>query len=183
MFCPECGKDLIAPNQKFCHNCGAEIVTASKTSESKSERFRNEPSPQIYYVPVKPQTTLQKGVPGKYSYMSFWFALVSISIGIATFYMGINFGFPYMYMYIDSYYNLRLRLVAFFVILFLRAGGLILGIYSRMSDSKAVKLEPYNDMEKAGSIIGIFGIIINTIGLIFSIIVPITLLRPIPEYY
>ncbi|NVM38297.1 MAG: zinc-ribbon domain-containing protein, partial [Candidatus Lokiarchaeota archaeon] len=32
MFCSECGEKLIAENQKFCHNCGTEVLATSKAT-------------------------------------------------------------------------------------------------------------------------------------------------------
>ncbi len=174
MFCPECGIDLIAPNQKFCHNCGTEVIAASKISESKSERFQNEPSPQICYVPVKPQTTLQKGPPGKYSYICFWFAFVSFVIGVGTYF------FRYFF---NVYYNIRGSIVLNSIILLLRVVGLILGIYSKISSFKALKLEPHNDLEKSGSVSSVIAIVINAIGIVISTIVLISLHLPLSEYY
>ncbi|MFX1364580.1 MAG: zinc-ribbon domain-containing protein [Promethearchaeota archaeon] len=182
MFCPECGVELIAPNQKFCHNCGTEILATSKMSDYKNQRIQNEIAPQMYYVPIKPKIELKRGPPGKYSNMSFWFALVSLIIGLATFYVSYIIS-SYFFPYYSINYNIRWHIGIIFVVLSLRAGGLILGIFSRINNSKAVKLEPYNDLEKAGSILGIFGIIINAIGLVFSAIAPISILRPIPDYY
>ncbi|MFX1502369.1 MAG: zinc-ribbon domain-containing protein [Promethearchaeota archaeon] len=182
MFCPECGVELIAPNQKYCHNCGTDTRATSKSSNYKIEQLQNEPVSKMYYVPIKPKIELQRSPPGKYSNISFWFALVSIILGFASFYIGSYMGFPYMY-YNYAEYNIGSRIGLYFIILSLRAGGLILGIISRISNSKAIELEPYNDLEKAGSIIGIFGIIVNAIGLVFSAIAPISLLRAVPDYY
>lgn len=52
MFCSYCGEKL-APDQKFCHNCGAEAVTNSKATDYKTERIPAVTVPKIIYVPVK----------------------------------------------------------------------------------------------------------------------------------
>ncbi|NVM37254.1 MAG: zinc ribbon domain-containing protein [Candidatus Lokiarchaeota archaeon] len=167
MFCSECGEKLIAENQKFCHNCGTEVLATSKATDYKAERIQNATSPKISYVLVKKQTELQRGRPGKYSKLCLEFALVSIAIGIVTLIIGYNY---YRFFY-WPYYNIG-RLVVSIGILLLRVAGLILGVSSKVNSSKAEKLEPYNDFEKAGSIFGILGIIINSIGLFLSILGP-----------
>lgn len=167
MFCSECGEKLIATDQKFCHNCGNEVLTSSKATDYKPERIQYVSPPKIQYVPAKPQKQLKMGPPGKYSKLCLEFALISIIIGIATLIIGYNSYRVFIYPY-----NLIGRLVVSIVILFLRVGGLILGVYSKVYSSKAQIIEPYNDVEKAGSIFGIFGVIINAIGFFLSILGP-----------
>ena len=168
MFCSNCGENLIATNQKFCHNCGTEVLAISKATDYKTERIQDETVPKIHYAPVKQQIHLQKGSPGKYSKLCFGLALGSIIIGIASFIIGYN---SYRVFYWPSYNSIG-GLVVMIVILLLRVGGLIMGVFSKIYSSKAEKLEPYNDIEKAGSIFGIFGILINSIALLVSILGP-----------
>ncbi len=171
MFCSNCGENLIATNQKFCHNCGTEVLATSKTTDSKTERIQNVTVPKIHYAPVKQQTYLQKRSPGKYSKLCLELALGSIIIGIASFIIGYN---SYRFFYWPSYNSIG-GLVVMIVILLLRGGGLIMGVFSKVYSSKAEIFEPYNDIEKAGSILGILGIIINSIGLLLSILGPWTI--------
>lgn len=70
-------------------------------------------------------------------------AITSIVLGLVPFY----------FFYINNILNLILRM-----------GGLNLGLFSRVSSSKAEKRESYNSMEKSRSIIGIPAIIFNAIG-------------------
>lgn len=168
MFCPECGEKLIKTGQKFCHNCGTEVLATSEAIDYKLERTQNVSVPKIQYIPIKPQKQLKMGPPGKYSKFCLEFALISIVIGIATLIIGYNY---FRFFYYPSH-NIIGRLVVLIVILLLRVGGLILGVFSRINSSKAQIFEPYNDVEKAGSIFGIFGIIINAIGLSLSILGP-----------
>jgi len=167
MFCSECGEKLIAPDQKFCHNCGTEVLATSKANDDKNERIQNVSAPKILYTPVKQQRQLKMGRPGKYSKLCLEFSLVSIVIGLVTLIIGYN----YYWLFNYPYNNIG-RLVFVIVVLLLRVGGLIMGVFSKIYSSKAEKLEPYNDIEKAGSIFGIFGILINSIGLFLSFLGP-----------
>ena len=177
MFCSNCGENLIATNQKFCHNCGTEVLAISKATDYKTERIQNVTAPKIYYSPVKQQRQLQRGSPGKYSKLCLGMALVSIVIGIVSLIIGYNY---YRFFY-GSYYTIG-RLVFVIVILLLRVGGLILGVFSKVNSSKAEVLEPYNDVEKIGSIFLIFGILINSIGLFLSFFGPWSILYFIRSY-
>jgi len=165
MFCSNCGERLIATNQRFCHNCGTEVLATSKATDYKTERIQNVTAPRIYYAPVRQQRQLQMGSPGKYSKLCLGLALGSIVIGIVSLIIGYN-----SYRFI--YFNIIGRLVVLIVVLLLRVGGLIMGVFSKVNSSKAEIFEPYNDVEKAGSIFGIFGIIINSIGLFLSFLGP-----------
>ncbi|MFX1428024.1 MAG: zinc-ribbon domain-containing protein [Promethearchaeota archaeon] len=164
MFCPHCGENLLKTNQRFCHNCGTEVLTTSTASNYKTERIQAIPPPKIYYAPVQPRQQLKMGAPGTYSKSCLTFALISITIGILTLIVGYNvirvYGFPTVRILVGS------------LIFFLRIGGLVLGVLSKVNSSKAVIFEPYNDVEKAGSIFGILGIIINSIGLFLSLLGP-----------
>jgi len=165
MFCSNCGERLIATNQRFCHNCGTEVLATSKATDYKTERFQNVSAPKIYYAPVRLQRQLQMGSPGKYSKLCLGLALGSIVIGIVSLIIGYN---SYRFLY----YKIIGRLMVLIVVLLLRVGGLIMGVFSKVNSSKAEIFEPYNDVEKAGSIFGIFGIIVNSIGLFLSFIGP-----------
>ena len=184
MFCSNCGENLLATNQRFCHNCGSEVLAPSKATFYNTERIQNVPAPRIQnvpipriqnapaprplYAPVKQQGQLQMGRPGKFSKLSLWLALGSIVIGIVSLIIGYNLN---RFSYYPSYYSVG-RLVAMIIILLLRVGGLIMGVFSKVNSSKAEIFEPYNDVEKAGSILGIFGILINSIGLFLSFLGP-----------
>jgi len=177
MFCSNCGENLIATDQKFCHNCGTEVLAASKEIDYKTERIQNVTAPKIYYAPVEQKRQLQRGSPGKYSKLGLGLALVSIVIGIVSLIIGYNYN---RFFYWPNY-NIG-RLVVMIVILLLRVGGLILGVFSKLNSSKAELLEPYNDFEKAGSIFGIFGILINSIGLFLSFFGPWSIFSFIRQY-
>ena len=178
MFCPHCGEKLIDKEQRFCQGCGSEIFTSSKSTDYKPERIQSVPVPNIVYVPVKPQTQLQRGPPGKYSTLCLWLALGSTFIGIVSLIIGYNYyrfsNFPYN--------NISVRLTVMIVMLLLRVGGFVMGIFSKINSSKAQILENHNDSEKAGSMFAVFGIIINAIGLYLSLFGPWSIFN-IPYYY
>jgi len=168
MFCSECGEKLFAKNQKFCQNCGTEVLVASKTPDYKTERIQYVTAPKIHYAPVKQQQQLQKGRPGKYSKLCLGLALASIVIGIASLIIGYNY-YRIFYLPYDIFLG---RIVYSIGILLLRVAGLILGVFSKVNGSKAEMFEPYNDMEKAGSIFAILGIMTNAVGLFLSLLGP-----------
>ncbi|MFX1317029.1 MAG: zinc ribbon domain-containing protein [Promethearchaeota archaeon] len=166
MYCSYCGEKLIKNDQKFCQNCGTEVQATARTINYKIEEIPNVIAPKIVYVPFKQQR--QMGIAGKYSKLCLILALISIVIGIVSLIIGYNF---YRFYYWRSY-NMIGRLVVVTVILLFRVGGLIMGVFSKVNSSKAEIFEPYNDVEKAGSIFGVLGIISNSIGLFLSLIGP-----------
>lgn len=165
MFCSYCG-EKIAADQNYCHNCGAEVITTSKTTDYRTERIPNVTVPKIIYVPVKQQK--QMGIPGKYSKLCLELGLSSFLIGIVSLIMGF-FYFRSLYWY--SHNILAILVIAGMILLF-RVAGLIMGIFAKVNSSKAEIFEPYNDTEKTGIILGILGIIINSIGLFLSLLGP-----------
>jgi len=170
MYCSSCGEKIQEADQKYCSNCGAEIITTSKGTDYKEETLQPEETQKIRYAPVRPQNDLLEGTTGKYSKMCLALALISIGVGIVSLIIGYNSYRLYSWPYI----NMGARLAVMVTMLFLRVGGLIMGIFSKVNSSKAERFEPYNDVEKAGSIFGIFGIIINGIGLYlaFNFLIP-----------
>ena len=165
MYCSKCGEKLSDPNQNFCHNCGNEIISYPKTASYKTETSykteRPQTEPPVYYVPVKYSRQIQKGLPGKNSKLCLGLAIASISIGIVSLMIGYTSQMRFYY----PYDNINKFLSMMIINIFLRTGGLILGIFSKYNSSKAELSEPYNDFEKVGSIIGIMAIIINALGL------------------
>ncbi|MFX1388755.1 MAG: zinc ribbon domain-containing protein [Promethearchaeota archaeon] len=172
MFCSNCGEKLVDANQNYCHKCGNEIFITSKTLDYRIERTQVVSPPKTYPVPVYQQKQRERGPPGKYSKLCLGLALASIFIGIISLIIGYNFSRLTYWMY----YNYGARLLISIGILLLRVVGLILGVFSKVNGSKAELYEPYNDTEKAGSIFGVFGIIINAIGLFLSLFGPWSIL-------
>ena len=184
MFCPNCGRELKVPNQRFCVHCGNDLTIISKTSQSRTDGTqylaipRTKPIPADSYFPVRKK---EKVVPGPHSKKCLGFALVSIGIGLFAYYFGSN-ALSYIFlrsMFPSSYFDyseseiIRLLFILLIIVLCLHVFGLTLGILSRKESRKAGELEPTNSVEKAGSVFGIFGIITNSIALIVSLIMAI----------
>ncbi|MFX1275390.1 MAG: zinc-ribbon domain-containing protein [Promethearchaeota archaeon] len=184
MYCPNCGKELKVPNQRFCVHCGNDLTIISKTSQSRTDSTqylaipRTKPLPAPDYFPGYKQ---EKGVPGPHSKKCLGFALISIGIGIFAYYFG-SYAMRYIFlrsMFQFSYFNYseseikRILFILLILVICLHIFGLTLGILSRVESRKAENLEQINSIEKAGSIFGIFGIITNSIALIVSIIMAV----------
>lgn len=180
MFCGNCGEKLNAANQKFCHNCGSDIKATSNATGYKTQRIQGTTAPKIYYAPIQQQTQIRIGRAGKYSKLSLWLALASIIMGIVTILVGYNL---YRFSYLANF-NFIVMIVVMIVILILRVGGLTMGILAKINSSKADIFEPYNDIQKAGNILSIIGIIVNGIALALSFIGPYSIFNmPLYGYY
>ncbi|MFW9972960.1 MAG: hypothetical protein ACFFDF_22435, partial [Candidatus Odinarchaeota archaeon] len=88
------------------------------------------------------------------------FGIVSLIIGLISFNVGSSFvGFPYPFYFSRVFIGLAIVHVV----------GLIFGIASRTSSSTAKATEPESSILKAGNVIGIIGLILNSILLIADI--------------
>ena len=173
MFCSSCGEKLNVANQRYCPNCGTENIGTSNSPNLKTQKIPNVPIPPVYYAPLKQQAQRQIGRAGKYSKLCLGLALVSLAIGIITLILGYNFYRSYSWMFSGTIGRAGLLIV----ILILRVVGLTMGILARVNSSKAEIVEPYNDAEKAGSLLSILAIIVNAIGLFMSLIGPMSILN------
>ena len=144
MFCSNCGAKMEDPNQKFCDACGAEILTHPKTDTHRIE------TPQTWFF--QESRKLQKGPPGKNSKLCFGFAILSLVLAFVCIYTPMIF-----------HYNLLIGLS-------LNVVGLALGVFSKIYGSKAERSEPFNNLEKAGSIIVIPAFIFGAIALMSLVI-------------
>ncbi|MFX1281746.1 MAG: hypothetical protein ACFFA3_20525 [Promethearchaeota archaeon] len=167
MYCYHCGERLVNEEQTFCQNCGARIHKNGPTTEYKPKATQVMVPPKTVYVPVRPQPQIQRGLPGRYSKLCLYLALGSVLIGVLSIVFGYNLLYRFYYPY-----NYLIRLNIAVVMLLARIGGLIMGVFSRINSSKATLFEPYNDSERAGSIIAVLGIIANSIGLFLSLMGP-----------
>lgn len=143
MFCYKCGERLSDSNQKFCQNCGTEIIAQPKTTS-----FTEKPK-------IEPARTSQKGPPGKYSKLCFGMALIALALGFI----------PSSYIIYAFYRIFGTSLNGVMMSLVLNVVGITLAILSRVNSSKAVIHEPFNNLEKIGSTIAVIAIIFNSIGL------------------
>ena len=177
MFCQNCGEKLESQNQRFCTNCGSEhsnIFDAPQTPQLRAEE--NQASSTVRSTPVYDPKPIKVGGPGPHSQRCFAFAIVSIALAIAGFIFGgssfFRFLIPSMFY---PYYPIGLGggLVEIIIAIILNIAGLIFGILSRVNSRNAGEIEPINTLEKFGSVVSVFGIIINAIPLV---IIPIIIL-------
>lgn len=170
MFCPNCGEKLESQNQKFCPNCGSSLSYTPDTPQVKAPV--NKVASTIKPTPVYASKQSKVSGPGPNSKMCFAFALVSIALAI----VGLSFGaisfirtlLPII-LYPD-YPGGSGGAIGLIIAIGLNIAGLIFGIVSKVNSSKAGKLEPINTLERFGSVVSIFGIIINAIPLVIILI-------------
>lgn len=185
MFCPNCGEKLESQNQKFCVSCGSDLPYTPDAPQIKAEE--NQVSSTIRSVPVYESKPIKVGGSGPYSKKCFAFALVSIALAIVGFsFGGINLIRTFLPAYFFPYYpgGLGGGIVGLIIAIVLNIGGLVFGILSRVNSSKAGKNEPVNTLEKLGSVVAVFGIIMNAIPLvIIPIMFLVTPFMFMPMYY
>ena len=167
MFCQNCGEKLESKNQKFCASCGSAFPHAPDPPQLKVEE--NQAASTVRSVPVYEPKPIKVGGPGPHSQRCFAFAIVSIALAIAGFIFGGNSFFRFfMSSIFYPYYlgGLGGGLVGIIIAIILNIVGLIFGILSRVNSRKAGEIEPINTLEKFGSVVSVFGIIINIIPLV-----------------
>ena len=189
MFCQNCGERYESQNQRFCTNCGSElsnIFDAPQTPQLRVEE--NQASSTVRSIPVYESKSIKVGGPGPNSKMCFAFAIVSIALAIAGFIFGGNYFFRFfIYSYLLPYYypgGLGLGIVGLIIAISLNIGGLIFAILSRVNSSKAGKNEPRNTLEQFGSVVAVFGIIMNIIPLVITPLIYLGIsFLTMPMYY
>jgi DNA-directed RNA polymerase subunit RPC12/RpoP len=164
MFCPNCGEKLGIESQNYCQNCGSEILEKSQTFQAKSQ------TPQAKYgldqerttssaIPVTqyPTHVKREGEPGSYSKICLGFGIVSLVIGVISFNIGSPIVLNSIYM---NYIFVRRVFIGLSVV---HIVGIIFGIVSKVNSRKAKGLEPESSILKAGSTMGVIGIVINSL--------------------
>jgi len=182
MFCPNCGEKLETPNQRFCANCGSEIqaVLSPELPQAPQVIVEKTPAPPpVSATPVYDVKPIKSKGSGPYSRKSLTFALIWPIFFIVGFYIGFIFmifrSFPYS-PYLPR--NPGLWVIPFI----LHLVSLIFSIVSKVNASKARRYEDKNGLQTAGSIISVFGIVLN---IIFLVIVPVMMVISIAtiSYY
>jgi hypothetical protein len=191
MFCPNCGEELRLSNQKFCHNCGFEISSMFETAPQSTEQYQYEPiiksQPRPQYSPpvISKQKQEISGGTGKHSKLCFAFGLVSL--GISIFGLIISCGFYLITQIYYFYYIFGYSIVIGIIIdIALVTTGLVFGILSRVNKGKARYSESVNSLQKAGSVLGVIGIVLNAIALCLAFLAPwivFVLFTPVYPYY
>jgi len=150
MFCPNCNKKLKSINQEVCHNCGSKIPNILESLQSLSTL---EPTSQNTYIQyIKRQVFRKKDF---YTKRALEFGIISLIFVI----MIPNIGFRIASRF-DYSGVILISFIAFGILHFI---GLILGILSKMNNLKARNFETENKFTKPGSILGLVGIIGNSL--------------------
>jgi len=160
MFCPNCGKKVEIPNQKFCLNCGSELPIIPEIMSPIS-------SPQITQKDVGVQVSERKPVQirGPHSKRTLGFGIASLVLAVTLFDIGFSLvPIPSLDVFI------RIVSIAFIVFGIMHIVGVILGIVSKINNQQARKLEPVNNFIKVGNVLGIIGIILNSILMVISFV-------------
>ncbi|MEJ2295384.1 MAG: zinc ribbon domain-containing protein [Candidatus Lokiarchaeota archaeon] len=175
MYCPNCGAELESPNQKFCQECGTQILGVAEPSSSKPEmdisQYSKPPStattiqppPQPTPVPAT-QKAIRYDIKMEYSKKALGFGLVSFLIAIGSlFVIPALVIIPLLNPY---YYNYGTTIIFLPIVFGLHGLGLLFGILGTVFGSKAKEYDSDNGMQKAGLVFGIIGIIINALALL-----------------
>ncbi len=180
--CPNCGKKVESPDQKFCRYCGAELKIKAKSSQPKI-------------------TETKKGISKKYIIISFVLAIVSFILGLISMIIGLRFIFKILnsvhweYNFLDlilfkaGFYFIKgelileeelktLSLMLGIVFILISVAGIILGIIAKIIRQKRLINESNNRLIKISSYLEMLGIFININGLIIGV-----LLCFIPFYF
>ncbi|MFX1591348.1 MAG: zinc-ribbon domain-containing protein [Promethearchaeota archaeon] len=164
MYCKNCGAKLELENQRFCQNCGSEIKTAIKTTQTRSkiEEYKTTPTSPSF---PEYHTLKKEGGSGPYSKRCLGFGIVSLIIALTTFDIGTT-------ILTELFYYIIMRRV-FIGLTVAHVVGLIFGIISRVSGGKAKVLEPESSILKAGNVLGVIGIVFNSILMIIAIVMSV----------
>ena len=166
MFCPSCGDKLENSNQKFCPNCGSEIQTTLAPEISQAPQISivrppvPQPAPPSPRKAVNNEKPIKTGGTGPYSKKCLAFALIWPGFFIVALYIGFIFMIFRRFSFTPR--NPGLWMIPFVLHLI----SLIFSINSIVNGSNARKFEFKNGLQKAGTTISVFGIILNVIFLV-----------------
>jgi len=165
MFCPNCGEKLESQNQRFCASCGS-VLSYTPLDAPQLKAEEKQVSSPVKPIPVYESKTIKVGGPGPHSKKCLAFAFVSVALAIVGYsFGGIYFIRNFLPSYILQYYFGRLGSGpgGLIIAIVLNFTGLIFGILSRVNTNKAGESEPINALEQFGSVVAVFGIIMNVI--------------------
>lgn len=187
MFCSVCGSELYDPDQKYCHNCGIGIRINARRPQPQAKpthymyKTKMQSSPE--YRDLKPSPIGITGI-GNHSKKSLGFGITSLGIVLIGFIIASGI-FIYPFSYVLFYVFNFGGPMGFIGITILNFVGLIFGILSRVNKISAERVESDNGILKAGSYIGLIGLILNAIALSLDFLIPLILYGvfiPIPVY-
>ena len=163
MFCKKCGSELEIENQRFCQICGTEIRSYHSTSQLGSIRDSYEPlsTPPPHYQDIS-HTHINKRSGGPYSKRCLVFGIISLLFAVISF----NIGSSILW---DSIYSPFPRDRVIIGLTIARIIGILFGIINRLSYNRAISVEPESSILKAGNILGILGILSNSILMLIGI--------------
>ena len=177
MFCPNCGKELVKLNQRFCHICGIDLSMVFNRPQLRTESAQYAPIAKSQSVPVYTSFPVSQQKPDKkpdkileevwYSKKCFGFGLVSCAIAVFCAFSGGAI----LLISMLSGYAFRVGLIGFIISIIANSVGLTFGILSRKYNAKAGNSNPLNYLKKLGSVFGILGIIFNAIQLGLALII------------
>ena len=190
MFCPNCGERLESQNQKFCASCGS-VLSYTPPDSPQPRVEENQVSSPVRSVPVYESKTIKVGGPGPHSKKCFAFAFVSVALAIVGYSSGgIFFIRNFLPGYFLQYYfgglggGLGGGPGGLIIAVVLNITGLIFGILSRVNTIKAGVSEPINALEQFGSVVAVFGIIMNAIPIVIVPLIFLVIpLMYMPMYY
>lgn len=152
MSCPNCGAKLELGNQRFCQDCGHKLPDLPDNSEQTQKYSSLQETRDVHQIQQK---SVKRSSSRPLSKASLGLGIVSIIIAVTTFNFGTSFFIePYI---IPS--SARQLLVILFGIL--NMVGAVFGIISKIINLKAKRTESLNKAMKVGSILGIFGTLVN----------------------
>ncbi len=174
MFCPSCGEELREDNQRFCHTCGINLLSNIDGPQQYTKVIQKTPNSisksnlkNIEIIKGQQGHHIKIERIGPYSKKSLAYSIVSLGL-TALAIVFISTGF--VYSLIRN--NIQLLIIprTIFVIS-INIVGLVFGIQSKKNSLKAGRFEEINAVEKVGSVLCIFGIVANIIGIIIGFLI------------
>jgi len=158
MYCKKCGSELEIENQRFCQICGTEIRSYRVNSQQGLIRDSNKSlsSPPPHYQDIS------KRSGGPYAKRCLGFGIISLIIAVISFNVGSSIIW-------DNLYYSYPRDGVLIGLIIARVIGILFGIINRFSYNRAISVEPESSILKAGNILGILGILFNSILMLIAI--------------
>ena len=158
MYCKKCGSELEIENQRFCQICGTEIRSYRVNSQQSLIRDSNKSlsSPPPHYQDIS------KRSGGPYAKRCLGFGIISLIVAVISF----NIGSSIIW---DNLYYPYPRDGVLIGLIIARIIGILFGILNRLSYNRAISVEPESSILKAGNILGILGILFNSVLMLIAI--------------
>ncbi|MBY8989629.1 MAG: zinc-ribbon domain-containing protein [Candidatus Lokiarchaeota archaeon] len=158
MYCKKCGSELEIENQRFCQICGTEIRSYHVNSQQSLIRDSNKSSS----TPPPHYQDISKRSGGPYAKRCLGFGIISLLVAVISF----NIGSSIIW---DNLYYSYPRDGVLIGLIIARIIGILFGIFNRLSYNRAISVEPESSILKAGNILGILGILFNSVLMLIAI--------------